>query len=73
MDEFNQKLQNMIVKYGKETMDRVRGYASIVYCDYDLTEIQNIISLENTYGLEKVKTVFDMISSFKSKSTSKKA
>jgi HKD family nuclease len=73
MKEFDQKLQDMINKYGKETIDRVLEYANIIYCDHDLGEIEKIISLEDTYGKEKVKNAFDTVSTFKSKSSSKKS
>jgi HKD family nuclease len=72
MEDFNKNLQELINKYGKEKMDRIREYADIVYCGYDLNEMQNIILLEDTYGLEKVKKAFGIVASSKSKDTSKK-
>jgi hypothetical protein len=76
MEDFNKrlkkKLQDMINKYGKERIDRVKEYMRIACCEYDLDGMDEIILLEDKYGNDQVKKAFDTVSCFKSKDASKK-
>jgi HKD family nuclease len=76
MEDYNErlkkKLDEMNNKYGSERIDRVREYMRIVCSEYDLDEMDIIISLEDTYGVEKVKKVFDIAAKVNLKAKSKR-
>jgi hypothetical protein len=70
---FNESIKKLEQKYSLETVNRARTYASIVYCDYNIYEIENIIQLELEYVEKAVKRAFEIVASYKSKSDSKKS
>ena len=73
LEDFEKSILELENKYSKEQVTKARTYASIVYCDYDLYEIENIIQLELNHGEQPVKNIFARIDSTKSKTNSQRS
>ena len=72
-EDFEKAIVDLEKKYSQEQVKRAREYASFVYSDHNLLELENIIQLELDYGKEAVGEVFARISKSKSKTNSQKS
>ena len=61
LEDFESELNKLYAKYGKDKVEQARGYAKIVYVENNLVDVEEIVNMINTYGLQKVHNAFEIV------------